>query len=460
MAVDITPSKDGGVLKEILREGTSDKTPQVGAHVIVHYVGTLLDGTKFDSSRDRNEKFQFDLGLGQVIKGWDIGIASMKKGELAVLTCAPNYAYGASGSPPKIPPNSTLKFEVELFDWIGEDLSPDKSNSITREQITAGTGYANPKEDGLVDVHLTGLYNGQQFEDRDVKFTLGEGEAEGVIRGVEIALEKFKKGEKSKVFIKSKYAFGTSGKPEFNIPPNADVEYIVELKNFEKGLELWSMEGPQKVEQAVLFKDKGTTYFKNQKYELAIKMYKKVVECVNEDIDFKEDELAIKRVNLLLSANLNLALCFLKVKSPLEAKEASEKAIELDPRNEKALFRKGQALMDLIDYEEAVKIFQKVLEIEPNNTVAMKNIQICQEKIKNNLAREKKLYANMFEKFAKQDQQRLEEEERKKPNIMHGTLGEWGQEERPGGRDATAFEKENPNILMLNANGSGEFKNM
>lgn len=116
MAVDITPNKDGGVLKEILKEGTGNEFPSTNCQVEVHYTGTLLDGTKFDSSKDRNEPFKFDLGKKEVIKGWDIGIATMKKGEVAVLTCAPDYAYGKGGSPPKIPPDSTLKFEVKNTD--------------------------------------------------------------------------------------------------------------------------------------------------------------------------------------------------------------------------------------------------------------------------------------------------------------------------------------------------------
>lgn len=60
----------------------------------MHYVGTLLDGTKFDASTDRNEPFVFELGLGRVIKGWDLGVARMKKGEKAILTCRSDYAYG------------------------------------------------------------------------------------------------------------------------------------------------------------------------------------------------------------------------------------------------------------------------------------------------------------------------------------------------------------------------------
>ena len=71
-----------GVLKEIIKEGHGDERPLTNDKVSVHYVGTLLDGTKFDSSRDRNEKFQFDLGKGSVIKAWDIGVATMRRGEI------------------------------------------------------------------------------------------------------------------------------------------------------------------------------------------------------------------------------------------------------------------------------------------------------------------------------------------------------------------------------------------
>ncbi len=100
---------------EELREGTGAEA-RAGHTVTVHYVGTLTNGKKFDSSRDRGKGFTFRLGAGDVIAGWDRGVAGMKVGQLRKLTIAPELAYGEGGFGDVIPPNSTLVFEVELLE--------------------------------------------------------------------------------------------------------------------------------------------------------------------------------------------------------------------------------------------------------------------------------------------------------------------------------------------------------
>ena len=94
----------------------SGREAHAGETATVHYTGTLVDGTKFDSSKDRNQPFPFRLGAGRVIKGWDEGVEGMKIGGIRKLVIPPQLGYGARGAGARIPPNATLIFEVELLD--------------------------------------------------------------------------------------------------------------------------------------------------------------------------------------------------------------------------------------------------------------------------------------------------------------------------------------------------------
>src|SRR5204862_7380507 len=109
------PTTPSGLTYQDVTEGTGAEAAK-GAQVSVHYTGTLMDGTKFDSSKDRNEPFEFRLGAGQVIKGWDEGVAGMKVGGTRKLTIPASLGYGESGAGGGlIPPGATLVFEVELL---------------------------------------------------------------------------------------------------------------------------------------------------------------------------------------------------------------------------------------------------------------------------------------------------------------------------------------------------------
>jgi peptidylprolyl isomerase len=110
-----TPPAKGKLEMLDMKVGTGAEA-KTGNTVKVHYTGTLTNGTKFDSSLDRNEPFSFTLGAGGVIKGWDEGVVGMKVGGKRKLTIPPDMGYGAMGSPPVIPANATLLFEIELLE--------------------------------------------------------------------------------------------------------------------------------------------------------------------------------------------------------------------------------------------------------------------------------------------------------------------------------------------------------
>uniref|UniRef100_A0A5B7AKM4 peptidylprolyl isomerase n=1 Tax=Davidia involucrata TaxID=16924 RepID=A0A5B7AKM4_DAVIN len=220
-----------GLKKKLVKEGEGWETPENGDEVEVHYTGTLLDGTQFDSSRDRGTPFKFTLGQGQVIKGWDQGIKTMKKGENAIFTIPPELAYGESGSPPTIPPNATLQFDVELLSWASvKDICKD--GGIFKKILKEGEKWENPKDlDEVLVKFEAQLEDGSLVAKSDgVEFTVKEGY---FCPALAKAVKTMKKGERVLLQVKPQYGFGEKGKAasgdEGAVPPNATLQVTLEL---------------------------------------------------------------------------------------------------------------------------------------------------------------------------------------------------------------------------------------
>ncbi|MFZ5503887.1 MAG: FKBP-type peptidyl-prolyl cis-trans isomerase [Pseudomonadota bacterium] len=214
---------ESGLVIEDTTPGTGHEAAS-GHEVSVHYTGWLTDGRKFDSSKDRNDPFSFQLGAGQVIRGWDEGVTGMKEGGVRKLTIPPHLGYGERGAGGVIPPNATLVFEVELLSVIRN------SGELEIEDITEGTGReAVPGQ--RVSVHYTGwLTNGRKFDSskdrgQPFSFNLGGGQ---VIRGWDQGVVGMKEGGVRKLTIPPQLGYGARGAGGV-IPPNATLVFEVEL---------------------------------------------------------------------------------------------------------------------------------------------------------------------------------------------------------------------------------------
>jgi len=216
----------------------SGDTPEQGDIVVAHYTGTLLDGSKFDSSVDRGKPFEFPLGMGRVIKGWDEGFSTMKVGGKRKLVIPPELGYGSRAMGDQIPANSTLVFEVELLDikkpFVDHDFELPGTEIKTESGLlmiehVKGSGDT-PTSGQTVFVHYTGmLESGNKFDsshDRGepISFPVGTGR---VIAGWDEALLTMNKGSKRTLVIPPGLAYGD--REMGPIPANSTLVFEVEL---------------------------------------------------------------------------------------------------------------------------------------------------------------------------------------------------------------------------------------
>ncbi|KAL2320604.1 hypothetical protein Fmac_029573 [Flemingia macrophylla] len=196
-----------GLTKRILRKGNTWQTPFPGDEVQVHFRGQVENGASIESSYDKGSPFRFKLGQCEVIKGWDEGVATMKKGERAVFNIPPNLAYGEIGSPPLIPPNATLIFDIEMLSWSSiRDLTGD--GGIMKKIIKEGEGWATPTEaDEVLVKYEARLENGMVVSksDQGVEFNVSDGH---LCPALSIAVKTMRKSEVAELATRFSYGLG------------------------------------------------------------------------------------------------------------------------------------------------------------------------------------------------------------------------------------------------------------
>jgi len=232
------PMKTASGLEYVITSKGNGKQATAGDKVKVHYTGKLLDGTKFDSSVDRGDPFSFQLGKGQVIKGWDEGIALLVEGDKATLTIPAELGYGAQGSG-SIPANSKLIFDVELIavmqapkPWDAKDKKViTTASGLQIVMFNEGTSAQVAKKGDKVKVHYSGyLTDGKMFDSsvergEPIEFPVGKGM---VIKGWDEGLLLLNPGDKAKFIIPYALAYGEAGRAPV-IPAKADLVFDVEL---------------------------------------------------------------------------------------------------------------------------------------------------------------------------------------------------------------------------------------
>jgi len=445
----------GGLKKLVLKSGDGEK-PTKGEEVSCHYSGFLRsNGDMFDSSRERGDLFNFEIGKGAVIKGWDEGIATMQVGERAILRCRSDFAYGEKGSPPKIPANATLDFIVQLneiqqykFLWNTEDAK----NSISKKTIKKVDGWETADKLFVVTVTYTGREsdeNGRIWcSGKDLKIKLpldSEFEGKGVVpdyelpRGFYHCMKNTKKDETNHFKLKSNefYTFGSTGSKKFGIAPNTDLFFEMTVTEFEEyDISSWKLDNKDKIPRALELKEIANNFFRRKKLAAANEMYSDIISITK---DMKDKD-ADKAKDISLTCYSNMALVETQLNNFSKASEQIEKGLELDSKHEKLRYRKAFLLFKQGNFNEAGLLLDDLVKEYPDNkgfkVLARKNSHASKESEK----KARKLAKKMFGPRAAK---KLRDEERAaaaKVEKVAGGIKEDVNKKDAGNKDAEVTE--------------------
>ncbi|KAJ6337744.1 hypothetical protein OIU76_007430 [Salix suchowensis] len=249
---------NSGIKKKLLKRGLGWETPEFNDEVTVHYVGTLLDGTKFDSTIDRDSSVTMKLGQGEVVAGLDHGIITMKKGEHALFTLPPELGFGVAGRD-TVPANSFVRFEVELVSWI-KVVDVSKDGGIIKKIVEKGEKHERPGDlDEVLVKYQVALSDGTivaKTPEEGIGFHVKDGH---LCAALPKATMTMKRGEKVKLVVQPQYAFGQEGKDASDaihpVPPNSTLHIDLELISFKPVIDVT---GDAKVFKKIMKEGEGS----------------------------------------------------------------------------------------------------------------------------------------------------------------------------------------------------------
>jgi FK506-binding protein 4/5 len=328
------------------------------------------------------------------------GVATMKVGEHAYLTCSPEYAYGARGSPPKIPPNSTLVFEV----WL---LSFDNTQMVTEDKLVkksvkvSGSGHNRPADQSTVVVKYEGKVAGAEkpfVSKMDAPVTLQLGRDASLPWGLEEGIKNMHIGERSTVYVAATpYGYGAAGDAALGVPPNAALEFDVELISFERGPDSSSMDFPAKLAHATSLKELGNAAFKAGQLQRAVAAYTKAMQ-VFPYLGALDDEQKAQVSAVQLACISNIVIVKARQGDLDEVIKQAGVGLEQNPKHVKILFQRGLAYSKRGMLPEAEADLKLAAETDPKNADVARELRNVRAKVKAIHEKEKKAFGGFFGK--------------------------------------------------------------